>query len=265
MNEWKFGKLQKNYTQNLIRCNIFNSKPDASFFLNPRMTRWTFFNSKSVTYRKFQFKIKLLKKARKLQIMSFSRSKEDQNVIFWMQTFFKIWRLEKFLIQNLTRCIFFNPKSDAMLKLQIKFWRVVKILIQNLTSFKTFFSEIWLLSCCSGSDWLMISSVNVITNLLRTLVTDWTLWSIKDSRSAVFLRIHLCEKRNRSLVRILSIFSKVFAWATRSRPIEKSWHLYRIYPILAAWCYLPQSWHLSKLTMPNRKSKFKTCVAQNVP
>ena len=99
-----------------------------------------------------------------------------------------------------------------------------------------------------------------------TEVTDRTLWSIKDSRSAVFLRIHLCEnKRNRSLVRVLSILSKVFVWATRRRAIERSWHLHSIYPILASGRYLPQSWHLSKLTMPNRKSNFKTCVAQNIP
>ena len=67
----------------------------------------------------------LLKKAQKLQIMSFSRSKEDQNVIFWMQTFFKIWRVEKFLIQNLTgffsiqnltQCLNFKSKSDALWK-----------------------------------------------------------------------------------------------------------------------------------------------------
>ena len=67
----------------------------------------------------------LLKKARKLQIMSFSRSEEDQNVIFWMETFFKIWRVEKFLnqnqtrffsIQNLTRCKNFKSKTDALWK-----------------------------------------------------------------------------------------------------------------------------------------------------
>ena len=99
-----------------------------------------------------------------------------------------------------------------------------------------------------------------------TEVTDRTLWSIKDSRSAVFLRLHFCEnKRKRSLVRFLSIFSKVFVWATRRRAVERSWHLHRTYPILAARRYLPQSWHSSKLTMPNRKSNFKTCVAQNIP
>ena len=99
-----------------------------------------------------------------------------------------------------------------------------------------------------------------------TVSTDRTLWSIKCSRSAVFLEIHLCEsKRKRSLVRIPSISSNVFVWATRRRAMEISWHLHCIYPILTAERYLPQSWHLSELTMLNRESNFKTCVAQNIP
>ena len=55
--------------------------------------------------------------------------------------------------------------------------------------------------------------------------------------------------------------------STRRSAIERSWHLHNIYPILAAGCYQPRSWHLSKLklTMLNRKLNFKTCVAQNKP
>ena len=49
-----------------------------------------------------------------MQNMSFPRSKMNQNVIFDCKQFFKLWQDEKFLIQNLTRCIFFNPKSDAL-------------------------------------------------------------------------------------------------------------------------------------------------------
>ena len=157
-----------------------------------------------------------------------------------MQTFFKIWHVEKILIQNLTPCIFF----------QSKIWRVVKTSNQNLTrcencnsksdKFQNFFYEIWFLSCFSGSDWMMISSVNANTNLfgrgeskdnacyrvsrkmdnwmlphvssslnvwgialwqhtIFTEVTDKTLWSIKNSRSAVFLRIYLCENKKTPL------------------------------------------------------------------
>ena len=99
-----------------------------------------------------------------------------------------------------------------------------------------------------------------------TEVTDKTLWSTKCSRSAVFLKIQLCEnKRKRCLVRIFSIFSNVFMWATRRRAMERSWHLHSIYPILAAGRFLPKSWYLSKLTMLIGTSNFKTCVAQNIP
>ena len=99
-----------------------------------------------------------------------------------------------------------------------------------------------------------------------TEVTDRTLWSIKGNRLAVFLKIHLCEnERKRSSVRILSIFSNVFVWATRRRVMERNWYLHSIYPVLNAGRYLPKSWNLSKLKMPNRKSKFKTFDAQNLP
>ena len=68
-----------------------------------------------------------------------------------------------------------------------------------------------------------------------TVVTDRTLWSKECSRSAVFLEIHLCEnKKKRNLVGILSICANVFVWATRRRAMERSWHLHRVYPIVAA-------------------------------
>ena len=94
-----------------------------------------------------------------------------------------------------------------------------------------------------------------------------TLWSIKSGRSAVFTKIQRCEnKRKGTPVRIPSFFSIVFVWATwRRTAVERSWYLHSIYPILAAGRYLPQSWHLSKLTIINRKSNFMTCVTQNVP
>ena len=129
------------------------------------MTRCIFLYSKSVTYRKFQFKIMLFKKARKMQNMSFSRSKRSQNVIF----------LDANIFQNLTCRKNSNSKSNAMYFFQFKIWRVVKTSNQNLTRWENFssksdklqnfFSKIWFLSCFSGSDWMMISSVNVITNL----------------------------------------------------------------------------------------------------
>ena len=99
-----------------------------------------------------------------------------------------------------------------------------------------------------------------------TEVVDRTLWSIKSSRLSVCLRIDLCEnKRKRTLVGFPSNFSIVFVWATRRKAMKRGWHLHSIYPILAAGRSLPQSWHLSKLTMLYRTSIFKTCVAQNIP
>ena len=169
---------------------------------------------------------------------------------------------------------------------------------QNLTSFKVFFPEACFLSCFSGSDWMMISPVNVKTNFfwrgerkdnvcyrlsyqmynsklshVNSPLNVWgvavwqhtsftkavyrTLWNIKSNRIAVFLKTHLCENKiNLTLVGFPCIFSFVFVWARRRRATVRSWHLDSLYPILVAECYLPQSWHFSKLTMLNQKSIF---------
>ena len=282
----KIWQVVKFLTENLTRCFFLNSKYDALYFFKIKNRRVVFFHFKICHQKKNSIQNHSFWKSTKMENMSFSRSKKTKTWFFWIHMFFKIWPVEKFLIQNLTRCENFISKSDK---------------------FQSVFPEIWFSYCFSGSDWKMISSVNVITNLflgrelkdnacyrvsrqmdnwklphvnsslnvwgialwqhtIFTEVTDRTLWSIKYGRSAVFLRKHPCEnKRKRSLGRIPSSFSKNFVWATRRRAIERSWHLHSIYPILAAGRYLPQFWHLSKLTMPNRKSNFKTCVAQNIP
>ena len=89
------------------------------------------------------------------------------------------------------------------------------------------------------------------------VVTGRTLLSIKYSISAVFLKLHFCEiKKERSLVRIPYVYSNVFVLETRIA-MERSWHPHIIYPILAAGRYIPQFWHLSKLTslIENRISR----------
>ena len=63
----------------------------------------------------------------------------------------------------------------------------------------------------------------------RTILTtaiDRTLWSLRTSRSAVFLKMNICaNKKKRTLVGIPSSFSNIIAWATRERrAIERSWH-----------------------------------------
>ena len=83
-----------------------------------------------------------------------------------------------------------------------------------------------------------------------TNITDRNLGSINCSRSALFLKIHLCEnKTKRSVVIFPSFLSIFFVWATKRRAMERSWHLHSICPTLAAGRYLQQFWHLSEMTM----------------
>ena len=181
----------------------------------------------------------------------------------------KIWRVVKILFQNLMRQIFliqtptsfetFSPKSDFYLIFEVltEWWYLLLTLIPKL--FQR--GELKDNACYSLSRQMYnwnLPHVNSLRNVwgiaiwqdtFFTLVTDRSLWSIKCSRSAAFFKIRFCEnKRKHSLVRILSVVSYVFVWATRRRTMERSWHLQSIYPILAAERYLPQSWHLSKLT-----------------
>ena len=181
---WFFGckhffknwHVEKISTQNLKRCIFLSSKYDALYFINLKIWRVVFFlSSKSDTYWNFQIKIMLLKKERKMQKRSFSRSKRNQNVVFWIQTLF----------QKLTCRKNFNSKSKAFIFFRPKISCVVNLLNQNPTRcesfvskpnaldyfisktdrFWNFFAKIWFLSYFSGSDWIMIPSVNVNTNL----------------------------------------------------------------------------------------------------
>ena len=212
----------------------------------------------------FFFKIVLLKNIFFFKVMLF------KNIIF-----FKIWRVVKILIRNLTHCRNFSPKSDFYLVLQVltEWWFFLSTLIP--TSFKEenqksmYIIDLvarWTTESLHTSIRLSMCEEHHYDNTLFSQKLRTELWSIECSRSAVFLKKRLCEnKTKRSLVRILSIFSNVFVWATRRRAMERSWNLHSIYQILAAGRYLPKSWHLSKLTMLNRKSNVKTCVAQNIP
>ena len=137
MIECKFGKLQKKYTQHLTR-KIFNSKSDALYFLKFKISRVVLFSIQNLSRKEnIDSKLCFLKKHEKCKICRFHGVKRTKTWFFCMQTFFKICHVEKFLIQNLTRCMFFNPKSGALWKLQIKSWGFVKLSIQTLTRFKT--------------------------------------------------------------------------------------------------------------------------------
>ena len=188
MYNWKLPETNSS----LKGCVIFNWNSDVLCFF--KMKTWgvqydfenVFFQSQIrrvvnlsnwnlTRFEIFISKLCVFKKAAKMQNMSFWRSKMNQNVIFWMQTFF----------QNLTRPNFFNSKSNTLYFFQSKTLRFVKLFnrnlmryefffqnltrrknwIQNLTIFKILFSEIWFLSCFSSSDWMKMFSVTVNTNL----------------------------------------------------------------------------------------------------
>ena len=135
----RFSKVVRLSTENLTSCVFLKRKKwrvqydFGNVFLSiPNPTRCKSFKSKSDLYWNFQFKILPFKKAVKMQNMSFSRSKKNQNVIFWMQTFF----------QNLTRPNFFNSKSSTFNFFQSKTICFVKLLNQNLTRFEFFFHNL---------------------------------------------------------------------------------------------------------------------------
>ena len=188
MYNWKLPDVKSS----LNGCKVFSWKSDVLCFLKMKTWRVQYdfgtvfsqsqiwcavkpLNQNLTRFENSHFKIMLYKKAPKMQLMSFSRSKINQNVVFWMQTFFQNLRCRKF----------FKSKSNASYLFQSKIWRFVKLCnhflmrfeifssnsdtLGNLNSksdkFRKFFSEIWFLSCFSGSDWMMIISVNVNNNL----------------------------------------------------------------------------------------------------
>ena len=145
MYNWKLPKFNsslngcKILTENLTCCvflkwknDAFNTTSKKYFFSIPNLTRCKTFKSKNDAYWIFKFKIMLFKKAPKMQNKSFLRSKTNQNVIFWMQTYF----------QNLTCPKFFYSKSNALYFFQSKIWRVVNLLNRNLTSFEFLFQNL---------------------------------------------------------------------------------------------------------------------------
>ena len=210
--------------------------------------------------------------------------------------FFKFWHIVKNLIQILTPCENFVSEYDALESFHSKsdkfhkFFSEIRFLFWlsgsdwMMTSFFNANTSLFLRGELKDNACYRISRqmdnwklphVNSSLNLwgialsqhaISTGVMDRTLWSIKSSRSALFLKLNVCEnKRIGNLVRIPSILSNVFLWTTGRIAMERSWHLHSIYPILAAGRYLPHSWYLSKQTMLDRKSNFETCVSRSIP
>ena len=104
---------------------------ESVFFPIANLTRCKTFNSKSDAFWKVSFQNHAFKKAPKGQNISLSRSKMNENVIFWMQKFFR----------KLTCPKFNNSKSNALYFFQSKIWRFVRLFHQNLTCFEIFISK----------------------------------------------------------------------------------------------------------------------------
>ena len=112
---------------------------------------------KIVLFKKFFFiKIMLFKYARNTQNLRILRGKLNQNVTFCVQFFFKIVLFKNtFFFKFVLFKMIFSSKS-CFLK---------SFCDSKSDNFYKFFPKIWFLSCFSGSVWMMISSVNVNTNL----------------------------------------------------------------------------------------------------
>ena len=79
----------------------------------------------------FNWKSCFLKKHEKCKICRFHGVKITKTWFFWMQTFCKIWHVEKFCIS----------KSNSLYFFQSKIWLVVKTSNQNLTRCENFNSK----------------------------------------------------------------------------------------------------------------------------
>ena len=106
-----------------------------------------------------------------MQNKLFSRSKRRQNVISWTDFFFRIWHVEKFLFLDVTRCIFFNSKSDTLYDFYSKVWQEEKICLHNLTRCEVFDakSDFLIVFQVFAEKWLILKK-NVRSLLL---VIEW--------------------------------------------------------------------------------------------
>ena len=162
MSDRKSGKHQKQYTQNLTRCKILNSKSDAWLkrcfkvwqvvnFLTLNLTRCIFSIQTPSPKENFNSKSCILKKHEKRKLYRFHGVKRSKTWFFGWKQFF----------QNLTCRKILNSKSNALYFFQSKIWRVVKPLNQNLGSFQTFspISEFYLVFQVLTEWWYLLSTL----------------------------------------------------------------------------------------------------------
>ena len=160
---WKCGASKFSSISNMTRCKTFNTKCDAFFF---KSRRGVFFSGGKLTWWKLLESKPLFSRKHEKSKICHSHREKEQNVIFCMQaslksdmskkTQIKSWCVVKYLTQNLTRCIYFISKADAMSfssvqnlicseiviskadqtkKVIFKIWCVVKFQVQNLMRF----------------------------------------------------------------------------------------------------------------------------------
>ena len=134
--------------ENLTRRKKNISKSDA-FFSHDKIWRVVFFSIQNLTRNEnFNSKSCFLKKQEKWKICHSRGVKWTKTWFFESEKFFKNWHVEKFWIQNLTRCKYFKPKSDVFNFFYFKIWHVVRTFIQNLFFKSSFQFLAELLSKC---------------------------------------------------------------------------------------------------------------------
>ena len=117
--KWKNGAFNTTLKMYFFQSQIWR----VVKILNQNLTRFEIFNSKSCSLEKHQ----------KCKICRFHGVKWTKRDFLDANIFSNTWHVQNFLIQNITRCIFFNPKSDAFWNFLFKIWRVLKFFFQNLT------------------------------------------------------------------------------------------------------------------------------------
>ena len=121
----KIWQDEKKLQQNLTRCIFFISKSDGLYFFQFKFWRVVFFSIQNLTRNEIFNAKSCFWKTRKKPNMSFSWSKMNQNVIFWMQTLFQNLTCRKVLKWKSNALYFFKIKSDALQNFYFKIWHVV--------------------------------------------------------------------------------------------------------------------------------------------
>ena len=138
--EFNVEKAEKILIENLTPCKILYWKSDQMKKFYFKIWRVVVLSVQNLSRNEsFNAKSCFLKKHEKRKICRFHGVKWTKTWFFDRKQFFKVWHVQKILVQNLTRCKTFKSKSDALWKFCFKIWRVVFFL--NLARCKIVFSK----------------------------------------------------------------------------------------------------------------------------